>query len=390
MYKMRLLLLIILVSMAISSCLASPGSDRQSSIITFAYPSNTSRSIESLEQIPPLPPWEEVASLPLLGTSELRSSDQIALLRTYNGNDEIWIIRDLWSTVDMLSSKVMTQILVYQSETRTWSEIPAEIIDSKAVVFAIHMGSDGRIWAEGAIEHPIIFGDRSLAVFNPGKKRFDLVEDLNNTDHAVFVLDPQGFFWIIKDLDGIYSFDPITREYKQHLVVPDLITNGSSGKVALAPDGTLYISSINSGSPEPTTSLLHYNPATGELAHIDIQIESLVRLYDLFLDNSGRLWLDDIGWLESDGTWYQVVRSPVFISERVEGSSQFTWPTARVIYESSDGRIWFDSPNGEAWLDPRAEKWCWFTTEGGNVIEDHNRVLWTTANGLLYRLPITP
>lgn len=397
--RRTLILLIATLSVLIlTACLLQGHSDdRKSSsahlgecippLTSFAYPASALDSTKTQEQILPLPPWELETSLPVLTEQNTRSSAAISsLLRTFNGIDEIWIIRDLWSTVDMLSTKIMTELLVYQPKTQTWRKIPTKIIGSDAVVFGIHMGTDGVIWAEGAIEHPISSGKRFIGVYNQENDRFELVQDLGNVDNTALKFDPVGLFWIIKDHDGIYSFDPITREYKLHLAIPDLITRGISSGIALVPDGSLYIISTTDSS-KPMTTLLHFFPSTRTLARIDVQIEPLEYIYNIFLDHSGRLWLNDIGWLEPNGIWYQVVRSPIFISKRVEGSRGYTWPLAHLDYASSDGRLWFSSNNGEAWLNPKKGEWCWFTTEAGSFVEDHDHLLWLITNGRLYKLP---
>jgi len=99
--------------------------------------------------------------------------------------------------------------------------------------------------------------------------------------------------------------------------------------------------------------------------------------------------LDSIAYRTKSGEWYQIQRSPLFISG-VKGSfGDFQYQTPEVILESSDGRIWFlHSYNGMITLDPSTGTWCWFTTYQSNIVEDTDHNLWMIADNKLYKLPL--
>jgi hypothetical protein len=106
------------------------------------------------------------------------------------------------------------------------------------------------------------------------------------------------------------------------------------------------------------------------------------------MDHSGRLWLDDHAWMNSDGVWYDVVRSPVFITDKSDAGPNYVWDFPKVVFESSDGRLWFRSMNGMVSLNPEKGEWCWFTTEQSNIVEDSDHNLWMVADNKLYKLEL--
>jgi len=396
--KTKIFIILFSLALAISACLKTHSDDQSLSnvdseecippLTTFAYQVNAPRSTLSWNQILPHSPWQVETHLPALPPNT-RSRDAIVLHRTYDGIDEIWVVRNITSTVDILS-KTITELLVYQPETQTWNEIPTELSVLDATLYDVYMGMDGTIWAEFATEpFPVPHGERFIAIYNQDENLFKLVKDLRNLQYAVIKFDPKGTFWIVVDYTGIYSFNPTTQEYKLNLAISDRLAYGNPRGVAIAPDGSLYLAKWNEILTEPTI-LLHYIPDTGELVEINVPLTSIDNFYDVFVDHSGRLWLDDLGWMEPNGSWYQIVRSPIFISNKQEEARPYTWPTAQLYFESSDGRLWFGSTNGEAWLDPDNGKWCLFTTEHAGVTEDHNQVVWAVIDELLYKLFLSP
>jgi len=81
-----------------------------------------------------------------------------------------------------------------------------------------------------------------------------------------------------------------------------------------------------------------------------------------------------------------MIRSPIFITNILWSGLDYRWKSPKVVLESSDDRVWFQSDeNGMVWLDPDEEQWCWFTTEKSNIVEDAEGNLWMIADGKLYK-----
>ena len=109
--------------------------------------------------------------------------------------------------------------------------------------------------------------------------------------------------------------------------------------------------------------------------------------FGLFVDKSGNLWLDDHAWMDPKGIWHQVIRSTLFITDRMPDSGyNYFWAFPHIVFESSDDLLWFRSENGMTSLNVHKGEWCWFTTDQSNIVEDSNHTLWMIADDKLYKL----
>jgi hypothetical protein len=106
----------------------------------------------------------------------------------------------------------------------------------------------------------------------------------------------------------------------------------------------------------------------------------------VFFDKDGNMWLNDHSMMSSDGEWYQIIRSPIFITDRIrEMNDQYLWGFPDIVLESSNGYLWFDSANGISWFDPLEEKWCWVTNDhSATPIEGNSNDIWMAIEGKLY------
>ena len=162
-------------------------------------------------------------------------------------------------------------------------------------------------------------------------------------------------------------------------------------------DGSMYFQVLYKNE------LIHYFQETGRFDRVEVPLKGILEseaiqelpigsanLYHLFVDHTDRLWFHDYGWLEPDGTWYQIIRSPVFISEGMQDYIRYSWERPDIVIESLDGLLWFRFTMGLVRLDPRTAKWCWFTTYPSNIVEDQDHTLWMIADGKLYRYQLEP
>ena len=350
-------------------------------LTNFAYPVNQ-RHARSTTQILPAAPWQVEVPLPEK-PSGAYAFDLVSVSRTINGQNEVWIRRYLDFKTEGGESILRVQFLVYHTETQEWKLIPEEFDNDSAKSGQVYLAKDGKIWANLGFS-----GFSYFALYNDKKGQFEYVEESENVPVGNLLLGNDGKFWILASKDGIYSFDTTSHEIERYVSMPDLESSGSlyGSMATVALDGSLYFLNMTG---EQQVRLIHFNPETNFFEFVP-GLDYLGDIsYNLFMDRSGRLWVGDLGWMETNGTWYRIVRSPVFITDKGEGAS-LIWSQTSIVLESSNGFLWFQSDNGMTWLDPQKEKWCWFTTEKSNIVEDQQQNLWMIADGKLYKYPLNP
>jgi len=324
----------------------------------------------------PPEPWQVEAQLPALANGALQTS-RILSVRTKNGYSEVWIRRQ-WTLIGEYNNQATEELWIYQADTKKWVSMPEQIGNTDIRIGELFLAKDGSLWSHNYISKS---GEPLFSIYNERTNRFDLAVGSKGIPDGKVVLDQNDVFWIIPHQDSIYSYDPSTNIIKQGITLPGLAVYGT----ALGPDGTIY---ILKGSSYLQTSndeeLLHFYPQTDKVDEIGVPFQPPLIFLNLLVDHSGRLWLDDRGWMEPGGAWYEVVRSPIFITNNLESGSGYQWETPSILLESSDGRLWFQSNNGLAWLDPQKGEWCWFTTYKSNIVEDQQHNLWMIADNKLY------
>lgn len=313
--------------------------------------------------------------------NQARSTSWILSARSNNGYKDIWIRRQ-WILIGKNNDQTTDELWVYSNATKKWIAFPEKINNTNISVGGLYTARNGSLWSHNYVSK----SDQPLfSLYNEKNKRFELKDDSLGMPDGWVLLDQKDIFWVIPHQDSIYSYDPATHRVTQHSTLPGLVVYGA----ALAPDGSIY---ILKGTTYLQTSddeeLFRFYPETEKIERIGVPLEPHLVFFDLLVDHLGRLWLNDYGWMEPDGTWYQIIRSPIFITNNVESGLDRRWKTPSIILESSDGRLWFKSENGMAWLDPQNGKWCWFTTYQSDLIEDQQHNLWMIANGKLYKLEL--
>jgi len=123
---------------------------------------------------------------------------------------------------------------------------------------------------------------------------------------------------------------------------------------------------------------------------IPVRLDPWPPFSTILVDHRERLWIDGLAYREPDGRLYQLEHSPIFLVYYFESGMDYRWAAPNILMESSDGRFWFRSRNGLAWLDLDEQKWCWLSTSLSKVVEDAQHNLWMTAYGKLYKTQIIP
>jgi hypothetical protein len=425
MIKKTIICLSVLLTVFASSCSEINKGDSQdiqdiciSPKNSFAYITKTRETVSQAdsEKILPSLPWQAEVTLPEFPDDAVdhRQKDWLLAIQVNpDGYRDIWILR-AWATDISGSDYQFTEILVYSTKTKEWKTIPSKAKGTQAIIGEIFITNDGSIWAHNywgdfftIFEPPIRVGISNynnatpssipiLSKYNEKDGQFELVDDIKNvpvgdtTDewNKVF-LDNNGVFWFFIQKDGIYTYN-----VSSHSVERRADLSGSPDKEFLvksatfATDGSIFFS-------DDFSTIFHFSPETNEMTRIGgtpLPFQNKYNLYfhNILVDHAGRLWVGDVGWSEPDTytTWYQLVQSPIFITNKIESDTRYFWERPSLILESSDGLLWYKSENGMVWLDPQKEKWCWFTTEPSNIISDTENVLWIIADNEIYsRIP---
>jgi hypothetical protein len=110
------------------------------------------------------------------------------------------------------------------------------------------------------------------------------------------------------------------------------------------------------------------------------------------LDHEERLWLSDLVWYRAGsyglGVPNIVVRSPIFI-DYLGFLGYYSWLRPKVLFQSIDGRLWYQSSRGNAWFDRTTGEWCLFTPHKSNIVEDSHHNLWMLIGNDLFTLSLT-
>lgn len=360
-----------------------------------SYPASSQR-----ENIP-LSQWTMVAKVP-----NITMDATVLATRKVNGDTEVWVQRNHRNEEEAKTYK----FYVYQVNKQEWKTVVAGIGDSQIFVNELFVSSDGTLWGCNVASS---FSETSyqpvLSRYNDETEKFEVVEATraipNGTKDANpytgdlpqwanTFLDSQGVFWFVVERDAIYSFDVTSQTIKRHADLSNIYVNDAYQSM----DGKIYIWRYPN---DPTDSMPSFKMGKEEILRFDPGTSSLETIIspeiywpnagNLWVDSSDRLWIGAIGWRDLGGTWHEIYPHPfLYFANLNTGNFRFGSP-ANIVFESSDGRLWFrriideDADWGMAWLNPKTMQGCWFTSEYTNIIEDQNHNLWMVANRKLYK-----
>jgi hypothetical protein len=344
--------------------------------------------------VPPPPPWEMVIPLP----EGHENGNRYLTTRDNSGVVEIWVEQPSGQ------NSPTYDFFVYNTDTQKWETVSAEIEDSGISVGKLFVAKDGSLWGQTGGQFVISSPNWKSAVvkYNEKTNSFEFVKEAygiaaGRTDEndkyelpywSTVLEDSEGMLWVLVNKDAIYSFDPISYQVNKHANISDVVISDA----AISTDGDIYyLKDLNYFDIPRIDSISEmqidkFSPETGKIEqNVHIDLEPWPFFSNMLFDHKGRLWLDGVGFREPDGAWYQLQRSSIFVTNKIEDSIDNRWKPPSILMESSDGRIWFRSSNGTAWLDLEKEQWCWFTTYQSNIVEDSEHNLWMIADGKLYK-----
>jgi hypothetical protein len=340
--------------------------------------------------IAPLSGWQVQAQLP---TSLGNNTARIIL-----NNNEIWIL--------LIESKMIYR---YNIDTKVWSNY-SKIDDSFVIPRNLFLTRDGTLFGFAVLPYGVDYKKEFpfISRFDETTNQFRFVSDEENILQQVYITsdpmeiieDKNGLLWMIlsdKDNSGLYSFNPKSLKAEKHLMLdPGLIYTGP----VMVPDGKIW---FYSGGND--RRLIKYSPETRqpEIYIGPPNFERIGHITTLFLDRSGRLWLENKGWLDfsdpSHPIWYEIIPSAAFFTDRgnfqvmdnAEGArTRYGWLIPTRIFQSTNGWYWFTTLYGMIRLKPDEGEWCLFTTGTSPVVEDNNDNVWIVVFDKLYKFSVKP
>lgn len=387
-----------------SSCTSQKGeiraADNRTSCIsprfTFAYPLEVNKDYPLPQGIAPLPPWEEISAIPSVELSESTEDSNTVFLNRYEelsfalgqkGNKELWGFRTIYPSPPPVGKK-RSSLLTYDLQDKEWTENPNAFNNVSQEIDGLYLSKDEKsIWAVS--QNPT-----TVSVFNNEKKTFEPIKLSPSKKGMIFFDQTNDLFWLFEEHKELYSIDPVTAQIQFRAAIPVIPLLPSS--VALASNWDLYF--VGASDLGPLNELFKFSPASNSVEQInDYGVHHFNLFFSIFIDGAENLWIENQGWRNKDGVWNKLFPSPVFIGEadsgvEVSASKPLTMYIAYIIFESSDGRLWFRAINGMSWLDLQAEQWCQFTTYGLydniSMIEDADQNIWMAADHKLYKHPL--
>lgn len=375
----------------------------------FAYSGTDIDQTTEVKTILPPFPWQVEAVLPTYDAKgySVLSVDTEAT-RSINGSQEVWILEHLSASEAGYSNKNV--FVVYQSESRNWKTVSADIQGSDLFVGDLFVTSDGSLWGQTVWDTtPRGQSDLQkipiLSKFNENTQRFEFAEGVLEipwvlSSHNFFpwpqiLLDDNAFWFFVRN-DGLYRYDPSSQETEKRAS----LLNSNVTQTALSTDGSIYfeiysekIYSKESFFRLSDGMLFQFFPKTNEIVPLDIPDGKWPVFTGMLVDHRDRLWLGAIGYQDLNGAWKLIHPDP---QEYFEHAGDIYWASPTLMLESSNGILWYRKflddtrANGTAWFDPQTGEGCMFTNLAVNIVEDTEQQLWLVADGKLYRHPFNP
>ena len=354
-------------------------------------------------------PWELESRLPIDRNTECSNERYYIGLKNitnYEDYSEIWASviyypdRDDWT-------KTENYYIIYNSRSKEWQKISASIPGKLNWVSNLYFSRSGKIWGLNEFslskytDSMLSYYDKDENLFiidERGKLFTDLCSDSGKEVENKMFFDNSDNLWILVDYDGIYKYELESGKLSREADMP----NGSTYGAKILEDGNIYFVMYvgdYDGEDEYDNErglIFIFSPKTKEISMIKVPEEALSggdnAPSDFLFDESGRFWISNLVYKDTDEQWYEILYSPLFLTDQfVEERTDRKYNEVRLILKSStsDGRLWYIEPmTGTYFTDPDEQKWCWVTTEVSTVLEDGQGYLWMIADDSLYKRPL--
>jgi len=311
-------------------------------------------------------------------------------------DDEVWLIEPLMRYTP--STKEIKEYVIL--DNAGYPIYPGSLfLDSEETLYimAVNKTFDGIIFAR--------YNDQTdlFEIIKPASN--PLLGSHINPGHNI-VEDQDGIFWFVSidsisgQLNSLYSylirFNPINGltervlGKEQGYIPSDALVMYSDNSIWLAAQ---KIEAVKNGEIYRLDhQIIRFDIKTGAIK--EFGSPSIERsIVELFIDHQDHLWFDDYGYLEltgdSAGTWYQVIRSPIFITDR-SGNYQYVWKRPDPEVETHERFLWFTF-SGLARLDLDTNEWCLITRMPVyNIAKDSQDNLWFVSDKQLFKFEFQP
>lgn len=356
-----------------------------------------------------LPQWSIVSVIPPSPEPAFPGLSFIAAQRTIQGRTEIWIRHGLPHS----ASQSSLDFAIYTPELGNWHTVSSQVADSGVSVTELFVSSDHRIWGKTDWSNwntgPLPVSLPVMALFNEETNRFEFargvpviaVDQTSNTDnYSEIIYGGSNFFWIFNLDSQIYRYDLFQYEAEAVGALASFVTDTTRGT-----DGMIFLEIFSSPLTEPPyrvrdDTLLRLDPDNLALDAVTVptEVTSWPIYNGLLTDHANNLWLGSTGYRTAMGDWVLVHDDPHAFLELVDsGGFSYLWQPAQLIYQTSDGRLWFNRfldtggwGEGLAWYDPESDMGCLITNQYTNLVEDDDGDIWLATGGFLYIYSLTP
>jgi ligand-binding sensor domain-containing protein len=250
----------------------------------------------------------------------------------------------------------------------------------------------GNLWGtsfgEAAVKNPHNNQPYFLARFDKSNGKFETVENEKlSGDVVTYSEDSSGLLYFYTSDKHLLKFNPDSGKAE---LLEFNFPYYEVKSMAIDRNNNIWFSGSFEENGIRDTSVLRYSLKGNSNKNIDSLLGSgRYNAGVVFIDSSDRLWLQDYCYLDNvladEPSWYQVIKSPIFIHNRGPVELDYYWDEATPIYESKDHKLWFFSGAGLAYLDQSAQKWCLLTSRITGVAEDSSNNLWIVDRGQIYK-----
>ena len=351
----------------------------------FAYYAGSGNLYPEESVIPPAP-WTMVAPI------ELRAPILLGARTLTDNVTELWFSEDYPLAGER---NTQNQIYIFRTDNKELTAVTLDevFMNSSSPVGKIYITKDNLVWT--SVRYQSTSKIPILGKYDEINNKLRPVEKLYNvpyhSTYATLVLfdSNNNLFWFFVPYGDIYSYDPVTDTLKKHISIGEKHISGA----VIRSDGKIYIyaSRYEYTSDGAGDALFLYSPADETLEQVRYYLERNYQAINLYIDEDKRLWMGSNGWMEPDGTWYQIVKSPLFIravGQPDSGDHIFHYFPPNVEFETSDGLLWFTGTGGMRGgtysLNFENEDWCWVSTSS-NTIMDNGGNLWMVVDDKVYK-----
>ncbi len=356
----------------------------------LAYPVDKPKTppfnINSRVVIPP-PEWEKQISLPHVEPySSLFHSNATSIIYqpVTGGSGYVWFSIHGAHNNGVFRYDPITKKLFLYNKINSFEAYPTKlIINATGEIFGFNIVTN-----DFKNTPPFL-----LTKFSQAQNTFTFIENsifASNKYNSIadIAVDKTGKVWIALNENNsafIIEFssqdEKIINEFELRSQNINNIEVGLNQDIFILNDsGVLLVLNMETGEVAPFTEKYNQLHTSENFLFDEINV-------NLYLDNSARLWLSDLGLIDfsnPEPILFKIIRSPVFIDENSSPQYQYSWTHPNTIFESSDKSIWFSTP-GLVRLDVNSGNWCLISTEHTSITEDQNGSLWAVLFSRVYK-----